>query len=230
MRSTKTIHKKQKEICSFCSSSKDITKEHVIPRWTFENCTKKYFTTNINGLPQTYNKTTIPACTVCNNERLNALEVYIQNLFEEVDPDITYFNTSQIELIIRWLEVIDYKFQILNARRRFLRSKEKGYIPYLSDIPLSVLRPSVDYNPVKAIAELRRSLKRLAIKNKLNNINSLQVFKTTNKGFHFFHTMDDFIFIELPQYEIALFYFYKRTFTSISRSKKAASKIIDKFY
>jgi hypothetical protein len=214
----------------FCGSTKDISREHVIPRWTFEGRTEKYFTTNINGLPQTYNKTTIPACTICNNERLNALERYIQNLFTEVDPERTYFNYSEIEFIIRWLEIIDYKFQILNTRRRFLRSREKGYIPYLSDIPLFVLRPNVDYNPGKAITELRRSLKRLTIKNKRDNINSLQVFKTTNKGFHFFHTMDDFIFIELPQYEIALFYFYKRTFPSINKSKKEASKIIDKFY
>lgn len=42
--------------------------------------------------------------------------------------------------------------------------------------------------------------------------------------------MDDFIFIELPQYKIALFYFYKQYFTSEIEGKDAAMKIIHKVY
>lgn len=223
-------NKNLQEICMFCGSSKKITREHVIPRWTFEKCTKKYFTTNINGLNQTYNKTTIPACSICNNERLSILEDYINKIFTEIDLETTYFTYSELEYIIRWLEIVDYKFQILNARRHFLRSKETGYIPYLSDLPLSVLRPNVNYSPSKTVTEIRRSLKRLTVKNKYDNINSLMIFQTSNKGFYFFHTMDDFIFIELPKYKIALFYFYKRTFLTIHECKKEAMKIIDKVY
>ena len=126
------------DICVFCGSTDNLTKEHVIPRWTFEGSTDKFFITNINGLQQTYNKTTIPACSTCNNDRLGFLELYINNLFAEVNLEKSYFSHLELENIIRWLEIVDYKFQILNARRLFLRSKEKGYIPFLADFPISV--------------------------------------------------------------------------------------------
>jgi hypothetical protein len=46
----------ENEICVFCNSIKAITREHVIPRWTFENCPKKFFITQANGIHQTYNR------------------------------------------------------------------------------------------------------------------------------------------------------------------------------
>jgi hypothetical protein len=220
---------KKKELCSFCSTDKEITKEHVLPRWTYEGCTTKFFITNVNGLSQTYNKTTVPACSTCNNEKLSSLEVYIKNLFSKINLDSGYFNREEMTNIIRWLEILDYKFQVLNARRKFITSKEKGFIPYLADFPLTVLRPNVE-SPSKAITEIRRSLKRLAVKSKDNGLNSLVVFKTTNKGFHFFHAMDDFIFLELPKYKLAIFYFYKRTFPTIKKAHAAAKKVIEKAY
>ncbi len=218
------------DLCVFCCSKQGITKEHVIPRWTYEGCTKKFFITDINGLNQTYNKTTVPACSLCNNNILSSLEVCINNLFSEIDLATSYFNLDETENIIRWLEVIDYKFQILNARRVFLASKEGGYIKDIADVPLSVLRQKIKYSPSKAITEIRRSLKRVATKNKNHNLNSLVVFKSSNKGFHFFHTMDEFIFIELPQYKMALFYFFKKTFPTINAAHKAGDKIMDKAY
>lgn len=218
------------DLCMFCASTNDLTKEHVIPRWTFENSTEKYFTTNVNGLDQTYNKTTIPACSSCNNDKLGSLEKYISKLFAQTDPDQKFFSPDEVSNIIRWLEIIDFKFQILNARRVFVASKQKGFIPYLANFPLSVLRPNINYSPSKAVSEMRRSQKRITTKSKINNLNSLIVFKTSNTSFHFFHTMDDFIFIELPQYNLALFYFYKRTFPTVKKGYKEAMKIIDKVY
>lgn len=218
------------DICVFCGSPDNITKEHVMPRWAFENSPKKFFNTNVNGLGQTYMKTTIPVCATCNNSRLSSLEKYINKLFSEVDPDLKDFTSDQISNIIIWLEIIDFKFEILNARRLFKASKEKGFIPYLADFPISVLRPNVNYSPSKAISEIRRSQRRLTVKNKSNSFNSLVVFKTSNKTFHFFHTMDEFIFIELPTFKIALFYFYKKTFPTIKDGHEEAMKIIDKVY
>ena len=58
------------EICIFCGSPKNLTKEHVLPRWAFDNSVKRFFTTDINGFNQTYNKTTIPTCSTCNTEIL----------------------------------------------------------------------------------------------------------------------------------------------------------------
>lgn len=178
------------DLCMFCSSTDKLTKEHVIPRWTYENSTKRFFTTNINGLDQTYNKTTIPACSVCNNNWLSTLEKHINKIFSQTDTDSKYFSTDEQSNIIRWLEIIDYKFQILNARRIFTTSREKGFIPYLADIPLSILRPGVNYGPSKAISEIRRSHKRVTTKNKISKLNSLIMFKTSNKSFHFFHSIE----------------------------------------
>ena len=218
------------EICYFCSTENNLTKEHVIPQWTYERCSKKFFTTDINGLNQTYHKTTIPACSTCNNERLSSLERYISNLFSKINLDDEYFTIDESENIIRWLEIIDYKFQILNTRKQFLKSEEAGFIPYLADFPLSVLRDSIDYSPSKAVAEIRRSLKRLTIKNKDASLNSLQILKTSNPSFHFFHSMDNFIFIELPQFNIAVFHFFKRTFPTVADAQIEAKKIVEEVY
>ncbi|RDC66530.1 hypothetical protein [Adhaeribacter pallidiroseus] len=221
---------KAQDLCMFCSSKNNLTKEHVIPRWTFENCTKRFFTTKINGLDQTYNKTTIPACSDCNNDRLSSLEKYINNLFLQNGPDQNYFSANELSNIIRWLEIIDFKFQVLNAKRVFTASKEKGFIPYLADFPLSVLRDNINYSPSKAVSELRRSQSRITKKSKSLNLNSLVVLKTLNKSFHFFHKMDEFIFIELPQFNLALFYFFKRTFLTIHEGQIEAMKIIEQAY
>src|SRR5687768_13649671 len=73
--------KSKREICVFCANHNNLTKEHVLPRWTFENCTKKFFVTDVNGSEQTYNKTTIPVCADCNNNLLGNIESYIISIF-----------------------------------------------------------------------------------------------------------------------------------------------------
>jgi hypothetical protein len=218
------------EICMFCGREDSITKEHVMPRWLFENNPDKFFITKINELNQTYNKATIPACKPCNSEILNTLEKHILKLFKEIDLASDLFTNSGLQHIIRWLEIIDYKFQILNVRRKFIASKSGGYIPYFADFPLSVMRPEKDYSPNKVVAEIRRSQKRVTVKSKDQNLNSLVIFKTSNPDFHFFHKMDDFIFVEFPRRKIALFYFYKLTFLTEKDAHAAAVEIIDAVY
>jgi hypothetical protein len=216
------------EICMFCSSNQNLTKEHVIPRWAFDKSTQKYFITDVNGLSQTYNKTTIPACATCNSNLLNALEKYINQLFLRIDLELTFFTSEELGNIIRWLEIIDYKFQILNIKRKFVTSKEGGYIPYLADFPISMLRLNQNYAPRRVVSEIKRSLKRITVKNKTKSINSLVVFKTSNPDFHFFHTMDDFIFIEFPKHKIAVFYFYNKLFDDVKIAHDEAMEIINK--
>ena len=217
-------------VCMFCGTSENLTKEHVLPRWTFENSTERDFKTDINGFSQKYISTTIPACGICNNDLLNSLEKYIQSIFENVDLKNSGFESTQIENIIRWLEIIDYKFQVLNVIRKFVRKKGVNYIPFLADLPLSVMRANGQYSASQVIAEIRRSQSRIMVRSKSKLINSLIVFKTSNKGFHFFHHMDDFIFMELPQYKIAVFYFYRRVFLSPGEGHEAAMKIIHEAY
>lgn len=88
------------------------------------------------------------------------------------------------------------------------------------------MREEIEFSPEKAITQLRNAQRRVTIKSKVKNINSLVIFKTKNKKFHFFHNINDFIFIELPKFQVALFYFYSRTFENIEQAKDEATKII----
>jgi hypothetical protein len=221
--------KSKKEICVFCANQDNLTREHVLPKWTFENCTKKNFITGINGSEQTYNKTTIPVCADCNNNLLGSFERFIISVLNR-DLSSTFFANDELQNIIRWLEIIEYKFQLLEIRRKFIKSKDSQYIPYLRDIPISIMRSSMDYSPSKAIAQIRLSQKRVTEKSKASNQNSLIIFKTKNEGFHFFHNLNDFIFLELPKLEVALFYFYSRKFEDDKVAKEEAMKIINKVH
>jgi hypothetical protein len=67
-------------ICILCATDKNLTKEHVIPKWTFENNQNKNFVTDINGLSQSY-KTTLPACSHWNSYLMGALEPHLELSF-----------------------------------------------------------------------------------------------------------------------------------------------------
>jgi hypothetical protein len=222
--------KSKKEICIFCASAKDITREHVLPKWTFEKNTEMFFITDINGSEQTYNKTTIPACADCNNNVLASIESSIISMFKAVDLQKAFFSNEDLQNIIRWLEIIEYKFQILEIRRKFTKSKYADYIPYLSDIPISLMRENINYSPSKAIAQIRIAQKRITVKSKNEKENSLVIFKTKNESFHFFHHLNDFIFLELPEFKIAIFYFYSRIFQNTKEAHDTAIEIIKSVY
>jgi hypothetical protein len=228
-RSGKDIKVTDDPICMFCGTSNNITKEHVIPRWVFDKSTSAHFKINLNGQSQTYNKTTIPACNVCNAELLNALERSIQALLVNAKGNFDFYN-DEYQHIIRWLELIDYKFHIVNITKQFLSPRDGIHIPYLKDFPLYMLLPNKDLSPSKVGSAIRKALLRLSIRDKSRKVNSLVIFTTTNTGYHLFHTLDDFIFIEIPQYGIALFYFYNREFATIKDAHAAAMEIITEVY
>lgn len=166
----------EKEICAFCATTSNLTKEHVIPRWVFENCTKKFFTTNMNGIEQTYNKTTIPVCADCNNNLLANIENEINSILTNTNLADSFYSLEQIQNIIRWLEIIEYKFQLLEFRRTFKKAKSSEFIEFLKDIPLAIMREEIEFFPEKAITLLRNAQKRVTIKSKVKNINSLVIF------------------------------------------------------
>ena len=64
------------DICIFCGTKNDLTKEHILPQWVYDKNPKKFFITNTNGISQTYNKSVLPCCTQCNNEILGHLEYF----------------------------------------------------------------------------------------------------------------------------------------------------------
>ncbi len=54
------IENHTKNICIFCGESENLTKEHVIPQWVYDHCTKRAFVTTINNKSQTYHMATLP--------------------------------------------------------------------------------------------------------------------------------------------------------------------------
>jgi hypothetical protein len=220
----------KKDICIFCGTRNNLTKEHVMPKWAYGNNPGKYFTTTLNGINQEYNKTTVPACLVCNSNILSSIEKEIvAKLFKRNDK-INYFSDKDKEHIILWLEIIDYKFQVLNLRRKFIRTDNGTYIPYLANMPISILQDNASLTPAQVFSKLRKAQRRLGIKSKCNLLNSLILFKTKNTSFHFFHKTSDFIFLELANLGYALFYFYDREYKREIEAYKAAMKIIKKIY
>ena len=175
----------RKEICMFCGTDDNLSKEHVLPKWVFEWCSKKFFITTINNSEQTYNKTTIKACKYCNSEILSSLERYIKRLFEKYKDIAFDLNDEEIGDIICWLEVIEYKFQILDMRRKFLKYSWSDFIPYLRNLPIAIM--ASEDSPSKILTLFRKALKNISVKNKTSKINSLVLFKTKNQWFHFFH-------------------------------------------
>lgn len=217
-------------LCLFCSESTNITQEHILPRWVFDRNPRKFFNSVINGLSHKYNETTIPACSKCNNDLLSMLEKRILYLFSTKFQKHKFFDEEEKAEIIRWLELLDYKYQVFSLVTRFRVLKGKGPIPFLNDFSLSVLDPNINYSPAKAMRNLRESFKRISVKSKVPQLNSLVIFTTKNPDMHFFHKNNDFLFIELPKYNLALLHFYKLTFKSESEAKDAAMEIIKLHY
>jgi len=217
-------------LCVFCGSTEELTREHVIPQWVYDRCTKRTFITNTNGSSQTYNKTTLPACKHCNSHILGLLERHLKHEFDRVDIKSSSFTKETTELIILWFETLEYKFQVLDLRRKLNRVKGAEYSPYIGEMPISMFQGPIDTSPSKVFSNLRGSLKTLSVKSKSARINSLVVFSTTNPDFHFFHSTNNFIFIELAKFEVAFFYFIKRTFDSPEAAHSAAKEIISKEY
>jgi 5-methylcytosine-specific restriction endonuclease McrA len=225
----KLVHDHSANICVVCGSKNDLTKEHVIPRWSYEGNPEKFFVTNVNGLSQKYNQAVVPACSDCNSQILGALENYLETRFRHTDFGETVLDHDDLEKTILWLELIDYKFHILNLRRKLRKTKNGHYIPYLADMPISIMQ-DLETSPQKILSRLRSALVKLIIKSKAKSISSLVVFRTKNKDFHFFHSTNQFIFIELASHQVAFFYFLNHHFESNEKAHVAAMEIIEKVY
>tara|TARA_R110001583_G_scaffold189160_1_gene351877 strand:+ start:278 stop:1021 length:744 start_codon:yes stop_codon:yes gene_type:complete len=217
------------DICIVCGTSAELTKEHVVPKWVFENNQKKYFVTGVNGISQSYSKTTLPACDECNSNILGFLERYIEQLFRHINLSKDLFSDSEKQKIILWLEILDYKFQALDLRRSFKKAKNAPYIKFLADTPIAIMQ-RIKLSPSKVFSMYRNSLKRLEIADKSKYLNSLIVFSTTNDNYHFFHQSGEFIFIELPQHRVAIFYHIDKIFEAEIDAYESAMKTINKVY
>jgi hypothetical protein len=217
-------------ICVFCGEIDNLTKEHVIPQWVYDRCTKRTFITTTNRNAQTYNKTAIPACRDCNNNILGELERYLTHKFNHIDLRNEYFTDDELNKIILWLEIIEYKFHVLDLRRNLNKVQGADYIPYIGKMPIALFQGPMNQSPSKVFSNLRNGLKTLAIKSKMPKHNSLCVLRTTNPDFHFFHSTNNYIFIELAQYNVAFFYFYKQEFATAEEATSLAQEIVKTEY
>jgi len=221
------ITKKLIPYCILCGTEQNITKEHVLPKWVFESNAKRFFTTDVNQLSRSYINSTLPACESCNSILLNGIEKYIQRTLSEVDLVNRYYTAEEWDNVIRWLEILDFKFQVLDIVTKFRAHKTAGYIPALADISIAFMR---DMSVRSVTSKARLSLKRIGTKNKSRRANSLIVARTIEKSFHYFHKSGQFIHLELPTYNKGFFYFYEKEYKKDKAALKEATKIIREVY
>ncbi|MDU1298944.1 MAG: hypothetical protein E6973_24305, partial [Enterobacter hormaechei] len=124
------------DMCFLCGSVKEITREHIIPQWAFESNHEKGLVNKKNNQTVNYIKATIPACKECNSELLGAFEDNLKRvLLHKKGDELT---PKDLDYIIWWLQYLGFKLQLMDLRSRFLRFKNKDYIPYLSQIPIAM--------------------------------------------------------------------------------------------
>ncbi len=216
------------DICVLCGSENEITREHVIPQWAFGADPKKNLINTKNNQSSNYIKITIPACKTCNSELLGAFESDLKRILLEKDG--RELSNYEVDCIIWWLQYIGFKLQLMDLRSRFLRYKGKDYIPYLSEIPVAMFWGDIDTTPNKVFKIIRRSRRELIKKRKQEKFNSLMIFNTRNESFHFFHKVDEFIFIEMPQIKKAFFLFFNKEFDDHKVAHAECMAIIEKVY
>lgn len=216
------------DMCMLCGSTKEITREHVIPQWAFESNPEKYLVNKKNNQLVNYIKTTIPACKECNSELLGAFEDNLKRML--LGKNAYELTSKDVDCIIWWLQYLGFKLQLMDLRTRFLRFKDKEYIPFLSKIPIAMFWGDIDTTPNKVFRIIRKTRRALMRKRKCDMHNSLLIFETSNNNFHFFHKVDEFIFIELPHVKKAFFFFYSKEFENHDESLKEGMAVIEKHY
>jgi len=214
------------EICVFCKSTFNLTKEHVFPKWLFEKNTNIRFISSVNRQSQTYNKAVIPTCSDCNNDTLAEIEKHIIKILDVLDSNPKIF-TDELEDIIRWLEILDYKTQVYDCRRKYIKYDDSEYDPFWGILPLAHMRHFMEMNPFKALDYLRRSQRRITVKSKDNRLNSLIFFRTSRPHFDFFCQPDEYIYVSFPMYKMAVFYFLRKEFDNVKDAGKEALYYID---
>ena len=217
--------KNTKEICVFCKSTSGLTREHVLPQWLFENNADISMVSRVNKQTQTYHKAVVPACETCNNIALSNIEECIIKTIKKIE---TKDNYTQDDLcnIIRWLEILDYKLQVYECRRKYIKHGNSEYNKDLGEFSVAMLRHFFEMNPFKAYNFLRQSQNRITVKRKYERIESLLIFEPKTSDFNFFNLANEYIFISFPMFKIAIFYFLRKSHDSDKEALNEAYEIM----
>ncbi|AQW93438.1 hypothetical protein CMT56_14825 [Elizabethkingia anophelis] len=215
------------EICVFCKTQENLTKEHVLPKWLFQNKTNIGFEIKINQQSISYVKSVVPACENCNNSILAEIEKKIIFILGNLQKGEHYDN-NDLANIIRWLEILDYKLQVLNNRLKYIKYGNNSFCTDFGILPVSWMNHFWEMNPFKALSNIKFIQRSISVKSKLSRLNSLVIFNTNEPHFEFFHQPSKYIFISFPMYDKAIFYFFRKEFKNIEDSHREAIEIMEK--
>ena len=216
-----------KEICVFCGSTSGLTREHVLPQWLFENNTDISMISRVNRQTQTYHKAVVPTCSICNNIALSNIEECIIKTLKKIESKENYTHDDLCN-IIRWLEIMDYKLQVYECRRKYIKYGNSEYNRDWGEFSVATLRHFFEMNPFKAYNLLRQTQNRITIKRKYERIESLLMFEPKTSGFNFFNLANEYIFISFPMFKIAIFYFLRKSHNDNREALNEAYEIMTK--
>ncbi|MCI6152479.1 hypothetical protein [Fusobacterium perfoetens] len=196
---TLNLFTKNKEInfCILCGNDKRITKEHIIPQWTFEKNIKLGFY-NENSCLFSFHNAYLPCCQKCNSIILSKVEQYIRDILAKEEKN---FSILEKENIIFWLKYIIFKLEILGFEK--IESKDfKIKKESINNINFSTNK-KINYSLIfeNFLEEITKE-----------NINSLIIKKDIeNKYFKFSYKKGESIFLTLPQCNLSIFYKFFET-------------------
>lgn len=184
-----------KECCIICGTDKNITKEHLLPKWVFENDVKKSFFISPEDTLYSYRLSYLPCCKTCNSSVLGNFEHHIREILKREDKN---FTISEKEDIIFWIKYLDFKFKIFGVEKACHRNTKSKSNIGLWDKPKN--------NPKNFFYDLF---------DLPATTNSLIISEPKQKNFDFFYWKDHYFSITLPQCNVSIIYFFTNKIENI---------------
>ena len=184
-----------KECCIICGTNKNITKEHLLPKWVFENDVKKSFFISPEDTLYSYRLSYLPCCKACNSSVLGNFEHHIREILKRENKN---FTISEKEDIIFWIKYLDFKFKIFGVEKACHRNTKSKSNIGLWDKPRN--------NPKNFFYDLF---------DLPATTNSLIISEPKQKNFDFFYWKDHYFSITLPQCNVSIIYFFTNKIENI---------------
>lgn len=184
-----------KECCIICDTDKNITKEHLLPKWVFENDVKKSFFISPEDTLYSYRLSYLPCCKTCNSSVLGNFEHHIREILKRENKN---FTISEKEDIIFWIKYLDFKFKIFGVEKACHRNTKSK-----SNIGLWNKPKNNPKNFFYDLFDLPATT------------NSLIISEPKQKNFDFFYWKDHYFSITLPQCNVSIIYFFTNKIENI---------------